>query len=165
MKQELNNLEQYSRRECLEIRGVPVLPGEKTNEIVRKVGEVIGVAIECNDISISHRLPANRNNSRNTEPAIIAKFIRRDIRDQLYKARKNLRQITTRDIGILRTAERKIYIAESLTQTNKKLFNKCLKFKKQQHYKFIWTVNGKIFLRKDESSPGITNVRDIPLAG
>jgi hypothetical protein len=79
MKQELNNLEQYSRRECLEIRGVPVLPGEKTNEIVRKVGEVIGVVIESNDIAISHRLPANRNNSRNTEPAIIAKFIRRDI--------------------------------------------------------------------------------------
>ena len=79
MKQELNNLEQYSRRECLEIRGIPVQPGEKTNEIVRKVGEVIGVVIESNDISISHRLPANRNNSRNTEPTIIAKFIRRDI--------------------------------------------------------------------------------------
>lgn len=167
MKQDLNNLEQYSRGECLEIRGIPVLPGEKTNEIVRKVGEVIGVAIESNDISISHRLPANRNNSRNTEPAIIAKFIRRDIRDQLYKARKNLRQITTRDIGILRTAERKIYIAESLTQANKKLFNKCLEFKKQQHYKFMCTVYGKIFLRKDESSPsiGITHIRDIPMAG
>ena len=167
MKQDLNNLEQYSRRECLEIRGIPVLPGEKTNEIVRKVGEVIGVPIESSDISTSHRLPANRNNSRNTEPAIIAKFIRRDIRDQLYKARKNLRQITTRDIGILRTAERKIYIAESLTQANKKLFNKCLEFKKQQHYKFIWTVYGKIFLRKDVSSPsiGITHIRDIPMAG
>jgi aspartate oxidase len=80
------------------------------------------------------------------EPTIIAKCIWRDIRDHLYKARKNLRQITTQDIGILRTAEHKTYIAESLTQANKRLFNKCLEFKKQHHYKCDRMMRIRIYL-------------------
>ena len=54
--QNINDLEQYSRRECLEIRGIPVTQDESTDEIVGKVGEIIGVDIDADDISISHRL-------------------------------------------------------------------------------------------------------------
>ena len=165
-KQEINNIEQYSRRECLEIRGVPVQSGDNTNEIISNIGEQIGVDIRDDDISISHRLAAdNRNtNSSKRYPAIIVKFFRRTVRDQFYKARKNLRNISSRDIGITRLAESKIYISESLSQRNKKLFNKCLEAKKQLNYKFIWTMNGKIYLRKDECSPSIcvANTSDIP---
>lgn len=166
LKYELNNIEQYSRRECLEIRGIPVLSGENTNEIILKIGEQIGVRIKDDDISISHRLAtASRNeNHSKRESAIIVKFTRRDIRDQFYKARKNLRNKTTRDIGMLRCTEHKIYVAENLTQCNRKLFNKCLEAKKQLNYKFIWTMYGKIFLRKDDTSPSISikNFYDIP---
>ncbi|CAB4005709.1 Hypothetical predicted protein [Paramuricea clavata] len=148
LKQEINNIEQYSRRECLETRGIPIQSGESTDEFVLKIGEQIGVRVEENDISISHRLATgNRNvDSTKRDPAIIVKFVRRDILDRFNKAKTNLRNKTTRDIGMLRFAERKIYVAESLTQWNKKLFNKCLEAKKQLNYKFIWTTYGKIFL-------------------
>ena len=49
VKQELNDLHQYSRRDCLELRGVPCLPNENTNEIVQKVGDLIGVRITDDD--------------------------------------------------------------------------------------------------------------------
>jgi hypothetical protein len=32
LKLEVNNMEQYSRRDCLEIRGIPTIIGEDTNE-------------------------------------------------------------------------------------------------------------------------------------
>ena len=53
----INDLEQYSRRDCIEIRGVPYTQDESTDDIVEKVGEIIGVELVSDDISISHRLP------------------------------------------------------------------------------------------------------------
>mgnify|MGYP007058635607 FL=1 len=38
----LNNLEQYSRRECIEISGIPEVKDENTDNIVIKVGSLIG---------------------------------------------------------------------------------------------------------------------------
>ena len=38
LKEEFNNLEQYSRRDCLEIRGVPVQRDEDTNALVVDIG-------------------------------------------------------------------------------------------------------------------------------
>lgn len=53
----LNNLEQYSRRECIEISGIPEVKDENTDNIVIKVGSLIGLDLTKNDISVSHRLP------------------------------------------------------------------------------------------------------------
>ena len=55
-----NDLEQYSRRDCSEIRGIRKLSGvarEDTNEIVVELGRKIGVDLNKEDISTSHRLP------------------------------------------------------------------------------------------------------------
>ena len=53
----LNNLEQYSRRECVEISGIPETEDENTKEIAIKVGSLIGVHITESDLSVSHLLP------------------------------------------------------------------------------------------------------------
>ena len=54
-----NELEQYSRREWLEIQGIPISEGEDTNKPVMKVGELVGVEIEQDHISVSHGLPTS----------------------------------------------------------------------------------------------------------
>ena len=88
-KESLNNLEQYTRRECLEVSGIPELQDENTDELVIKVGSLMGVVINKEDISVSHRIPkpsfssvaaGNRNNveaSTSTTPKIIVKFVHR----------------------------------------------------------------------------------------
>ena len=55
-----NEQEQYSRRECVEIRGVPEHAGESTNYLVKEVGRTLGVEVTDNDISVSHRLPSSK---------------------------------------------------------------------------------------------------------
>ena len=60
------------------------------------------------------------------------------------------KDLTTQD---LRYSEKnKIYLAESLTERNRMLCKDCLKVKKDMEFKFIWTLNGKIFMRKDRLS-------------
>ena len=147
-------MEQYSRRECLEIKGIPIHKDRKENtkEIITKIGGLMGVNADERDISVSHRLPVSKIYSgKEKEPSIIVKFARRDTKESYYQALKNLKGITTKNLGY--QTSNNIYINESLTDTNRKLFKDCLKPKKELGYKFISTKNGKIYLRKDENSP------------
>ena len=162
VKQELNNAEHYSRRDCLEIRGIPLQRNEICNNLVKKVGDLIGVKVDDHDISVSHRLPGSAQRQSNTSQAarndstIIVKFVRRDIRDKFYSLRKNFRGKSTKDIGLTRVTEHRIFIGESLTKQNRRLFNLCLEQRNRLKYRYIWTSAGRIFLRKDESSPVIS---------
>jgi len=88
-------------------------------------------------------------------PPIIVKFTRRGVKDDLYKARTKLKDVTTGNIGLGRQGENKIYILESLTPSRKDLFHKCNDFKKQFRFRYIWSCYENIFLRKDEASPSV----------
>ena len=61
LKESFNELEQYSRRNCLEIRGIPKISSDTrkdTKEIVVELGRKIRVYLKKEDISTSHRLPS-----------------------------------------------------------------------------------------------------------
>ena len=167
LRSNIDEQAQYTRRECLEIRGVPVTTGEDTNEIVKKIGALIEVDINDTDISISHRIPLSNNGEAvsipSRHPAIVVKFTNRRIRDCFYKARPKLKSYNISDIGLGRYGENNIFIQESLTEAKRKLFKNCLKFRKEQNYKFIWTYYGVIYLRRNEHTPAsrITSVGDL----
>ena len=59
--------------------------------------------------------------------------------------------ILSKDLGY--KVSKNIYINESLTESNKALFKECVKVKKDLGFTYIWTSNGKIFLRKDKENP------------
>ncbi|EDO35141.1 predicted protein [Nematostella vectensis] len=115
-KKSLVDIEQCSRRDCFEIKGVPVTPTENTNDVLKNVGDLMEVEILEEDISTSHRLQAPRPNP-NQRPAkpvvhvntptasIIVKFARRDVRDRFYAGRKHLRDKSVRDIGLTRSEQ------------------------------------------------------------
>lgn len=172
-RESTNDLEQYIRRDCIEISGIPEDPLENTNEIVIKVADLMGVEIDSSDISVSHRLPkkptsyssAVSRDRRQRESKIIAKFVRRDVRDEFYRGRKRLSNKTTRDLGFSDQSGNRIYINENLSPNNKRLFHECLKLKREMEFKFIWTHYGRIFLRKDANSPAktVSNDKDLEL--
>jgi seryl-tRNA synthetase len=117
----VNEQEQYGRRDCLEFRGIPASNSytpEQTDEIAIKISEAVGVKIQKEDISISLRLPARRltfgQALSSSPPPIIAKFTRRNVQDEIYSARKNLRNISTSQFGF--ESQNKIFIVESLTK-------------------------------------------------
>ena len=63
LKESFNELEQYSRRDCMEIRGIPEISSdtrEDTNEIVVELGRNIGVDLKKEETSTSYRLPSKR---------------------------------------------------------------------------------------------------------
>lgn len=55
----LDEQEQYQRRDCVEIKGIPPTEDQNTSDIVVQVAELLDIELEESDISISHRLPAS----------------------------------------------------------------------------------------------------------
>ena len=93
-----NDLEQYSRRSALRSdmhtaslqRAVSHSQGENTYIIVTKVAEVMGIDLEIDEISVSHRLKTSKSyHGRNAKPPpIIAKFVRCNTKENSAKQGK-----------------------------------------------------------------------------
>ncbi|CAH3192343.1 unnamed protein product, partial [Porites evermanni] len=112
MKAEFDDQEQYIRRDCLEIRWIPMSAKDDTNQIIKKVGSIVDVPIEDNDISISHRMKVKMR----------LLLGRSCVRDALYKAKSRLKNLTIEDIGLGSQGRNKIFIQESLIPARRELF-------------------------------------------
>ena len=152
----LDELEQYARRDCLEITGIPVVPNDNPALLVKEMSQIMGVNLDVNDISIAHRLPPTKK----VKDRLIVKFTRREKRDEIYSKRKNLKSKRTKDLpsvvcepeSAVISHKAQIHVNESLTPYRKRLLGRIQQFKRDHNYKFIWTTNGKILLKKTESS-------------
>ena len=144
MQGDINNLEQYGRRECLEFQGLSWEESENTDQLVIGVSKLLQVDLSAKDISVSHRLsPASESNR---QPTIIARFCSRRIRDSVFNNRHRLRAHNKDH------PKARLFINESLTKTNCCRFNQWLRFIKENNFNFIWTKNGITYLRKDEGN-------------
>jgi len=143
----VNNLEQYSRRCCLEIQGIPYKYNENTEEVVVYLVKQLGINITGLEIIVAHRLAPPNDSIR--YPAIIVKFRSQKLRDTICHKRWKLKDINnkTGNDGF------KVFINESLTKANKEVFKAALSFKKRFHYKYVWTNHGLTYLKKDQDHP------------
>lgn len=145
----LDETQQYLRRDCLEINGVPISSYENPNQLVKEVGLLAGVEIDDRHIAAAHKLP----DSKNVKNRLIVKFIQRDKREELYKHRKNLVGKNISHLPSVEDGNGKIFINESLTSYRKRLFGRIREYKRHNNSKYLWTSNGKIMLKVNDTSP------------
>lgn len=150
----LDETQQYLRRDCLEITGVIINSDDNPKQIVKEIGTLIGVKIEDSEIAAAHKLP----DSKKVKNRMIVKFLQREKREEVYKRRKNLVGKNTSHLPSQSAAETsagnsKIFINESLTNYRKRLFGRIKEFKQKTNAKYLWTSNGRIMLKVNETSP------------
>ena len=113
------------------------------------------VELSADQISTSHRLPAKpkRNNNDQADappPSIIVRFISRDVRNKIYENRKLLRNADLSKFSVDDT--KAIFVNENLTHNRKRLFWKAKQMAKANQFKYIWTANGKILVKKSDEA-------------
>ncbi|XP_041987916.1 uncharacterized protein LOC121739495 [Aricia agestis] len=143
----LQESEQRSRMNNIEIKGVPVTNSENLFNIVAKISDKVGCRIAKEQINYIARVP-QRNNKDNKN--IIVALHNRYLRDDFITAAKKLRSLTASDIGL--TGNSKIYVNDHLTLENKQLLNKAKVLAKQKDFSFIWVKNCKILAKKNPTS-------------
>ena len=152
--EKIDSLEQYGRRQNLEITGIPVKKNENTNKIVMEVAKLLNVEISPEQISTSHRIASRTNKHKDNEsqppPPIIARFVNRDVRNELYYNRKLAHNLDLKGFSVEGT--HRIFVNENLTQARKKLFWMVKQKAKLADYKYFWTMNGNIYTRKHNDS-------------
>lgn len=147
MSRKIAELEQYSRMNNVEVRGVPCTQGEDCVAILKTMGEKIGCPVSPTDLDVVHRVPTAKVNNKN----ILARFTSRDKKTEfISKARKA--KLCLSDINITSTPNSPVYVNEHLTPANKALFSKAMDLKKEKNWRFLWTTNCQIKARKTEDS-------------
>ena len=144
---QLNDLEQYGRRDCIEISGIPQEENENAEALIIKTGAMHDIPVEPKDIQACHRL------GKRHDAPIICKFLNRKMATAFLAAKKHTKKPFRGDkLGFKDLPECKIYINESLTKRNKDLMYKVRMKKQENNWKFIWSRNRTIYARKDENS-------------
>lgn len=163
LKIRIEDLEQYSRINMLEIHGIPVQPQDNPAELIKKVGNALDVNLQDCDIDACHRI--NTHPTSQLPSPIVVKFCRRSTKEELLHRRRVKRNLNTLDIGF--TLSSQIYINESLCPARRRLLAKCRQLRRSADIKFLWTRNGKIFMRKEDTSlvHNITTEEDLEKFG
>lgn len=149
LERRVAKLEQYSRLNNIEIKGIPVTEGEDCIAILQSVCDAIECPVEPCEIDFIHRVPTMSKNKK--EKNIIARFVSREKKnDFVRKARKA--RINTSYIGSSGVTQAPVFVNEHPTYENKKLFSKALELKKEFGWRFLWTDSCRIKARKTEDS-------------
>lgn len=132
IRTEVDNIQQYARRNALIFRGIPEEAEEDTDNLVLDIiRKNLSLNISINEISRSHRLgrPQKPQPGQPTKPrGIIVKFISYRARAAVFRVKKMLE-----GSGIT--------VTEHLTSTRQALLKEAVG-KYGQHQ--VWTIDGRI---------------------
>ena len=146
---------QYSRRECVEVVGLPSSIEDKDLEpTVCRVLQHIGVGITGEGIEACHRL--NKQSDRT-----IVKFSRRKDCEHVMRKKSELRKLKPSELDLPNGT--KLYINESLCPYYRGLWNQCKKLWNKRGIFSFFTVNGSIRIKIRENGPYniITHIDDL----
>ena len=158
----VNEQRQYSCRDNLKIINLPGMPYQKTKklkgvafskEVAKQINNVIKLdePLSYKDINTSHFLKTTDDDNKHV---IIVKFVRRDVRDDLFFAKSQLKTIN--EHNTIKTS-----IAEHLTPYNIGLLERA---KEAYGKSNVWTSKCKIFAKVgDYPKFTITSFNDIQL--
>jgi hypothetical protein len=141
-RQELCDLQQYSRINNIEITGIPVTDNEDIYLIMDSMAKALNLTYSRTDISIAHRIPKTKNAKH---PSIIVCFISRTTRDAWLSAGRSLRLTTKKVNAALQEGD--VFINEHLTPQNKYLLSYGKKFARMKNLDRAWFRNGKMWIK------------------
>ena len=148
--------EQYSRRECLEISGIPdSIPNNNLEETVLKIFNETGVTVNSRDVEACHRL----NQKANPKKVIIKLSKRKDVA-RVMNNKKKLKSMKPQNIGL--PSGCKIYINESLCKYYKYLWWKCKLLQTRGSIQSFWVTNGSIRIRhQNDQVTSVIRIEDL----
>ena len=145
MEREVARLDQYGRRENIEVIGIPNTVNDSELELnIIHILRQIGLAhIQHYNIAACHRL---RTKDRYGNFNTIVRFVNRKDSISCLKNRKNLH--LCHELGF-----HHLYITENLCPSNRSIFDYLCDLKKYGEVKKVWSFNGTVqFKYTDEHS-------------
>ena len=133
--------EQYSKRECLEISGIPESVSDNALEDkIQGVLRGIDAEVDTENIESCHRLKGKGSKGR-----VILKLSKRKDAEKIKLNKKKLKNIDHKKIGL--SSGMKVFINESLCGYYKLLWSKCKKLFLEKKIASFWVTNGTVKIK------------------
>ena len=153
LKDRVDHLEQYGRRENIRINGIPEMEDKNTTQVVLKLGEVIKADLFEDHINSSHRMGRKRDHPR----PIICHFHSTNEKDRVMTMKKKLKEVDT----VKFFGAEKIFINEDLTKARADVVSAARRMKKERKIEDTWTRKGVIFMRKNGHVSKVTTMKQL----
>lgn len=105
----------------------------------------LGINLTENDlVNVTRvgRVPDTAESTSSSRPrSIVVRVARRSIRDELLKAARVRRGVTTEGAG-LPEPPRRFYVNKRLTKTYRQLFSRARELKNRCNWRYVWTRDG-----------------------
>ncbi len=148
LSDQLDDLEQYSRRNCLLVHGVPESISENTTNIAfDKLNQHLGTDLSSNSINRSHRLGKPRHDSQPPRP-IIVKFTSYQHWQSVNNQKKKLKNT-------------QLLITESLTKQRMELYRAAQQMVSNGNIQAAWTTDGKVIVLSGDRKVTIRKSSDL----
>lgn len=156
LEEKLENLESKSRGVGIEVRNLPIHTGETKESLqteIIKLGKTLSVNIDQNSIKDIYRIK-----SKDASSPVIVDFTSVLKKEKMLKAVKQFNKSKEKGSKLNTThlnrdyQSKPLYVSETLTAKNQKLFYIARQFQKSHGYSFCWTANGVVYLKQNKGS-------------
>lgn len=159
LRQELHKRDQLSLANDVEISGLPEETGENASHLAILIGAKLGVKLEDRDLIYTERMGQRREISTVSSGdslttatgrrprTLVIRFTRRVLRDDLLRAARVRRGVTSADVGLAGTS-RRFYDNERLSKHNRQVFYYARQLSSEHNWKFVWTKSGFTYVRQ-----------------
>lgn len=142
LETQVDDIEQYSRRNCLRVSGLTERHDEDTDKLILDLAKELDINLSITDIDRSHRLgrpavPGGRPRQ------IIVKFTSYRARDMLFSKRKVMKDKP----GFSHT-----YINEDLTYKRSQMLYEARQAMKAKDITGAWSFDGKLYVRDNSDT-------------
>lgn len=141
LENEVDQIEQYSRRNCARISGIPESTGESTDNIVLDLAKEMKVDLSLAEIDRSHRVGRIITPGRPRQ--IIVKFTSYRARYKVFSKRRDMKT---------NPKLKNIYVNEDLTYRRNKLLYEARQAVKNKHIIGAWSFDGSIFIKDKQEA-------------
>ena len=151
----IDEIQRYSYQYNVKIVGLPEIdPRESasaTTSLCLSLLKASGVDINKQDVDVAHRVPT-RQATAGPRP-VICKFTRRIVKEEVINRRKEACKVSATSIGLPADCSLgNVKIFDHLTPKTQKLLADAKKFQARNGFRFCWSKNFVIYLRKSEDS-------------
>jgi exosome complex exonuclease DIS3/RRP44 len=174
LRNNVDSLEQYSRRNCLRIGPIPESSTEDTDAIVFKVAESAGVTLPDDAIDRSHRVGKKPSTTETHSRSILVKFTSYKHKDALVKNRKKLSAVDGAELfpsddwpplpatsNSDRPPKHRIFLNEDLTRARSQVAARARQLKRDKKIDDTWVKDGAIFVKCGDTRLTFTSIPDL----
>ncbi|KAL4712916.1 hypothetical protein ACJJTC_011986 [Scirpophaga incertulas] len=146
LKMELNERDQEVLLSDLEIGELGEEKGVGVVHTVMVLAGRLGVPLEERDVVFAERVGPPPAEAGGRPRRIVVRLARRHLRDELLRAARVRRTLTSASGG-------RVFVNERLTRLNRQIFRRVREECRRLQWRFSWTRRGRVCARKAEGGP------------